>query len=83
MTFEESSTAMLSPDYKERMVAEYVQVQERANRLSSILDQWARGELGFKPTCPRRVLEGQLDAMLAYQSTLKERMVIEGIKYEE
>lgn len=44
---------MNSADYRERFKAEYLQVVIRYKGLRNMLDKWDRGELEFKPTCPR------------------------------
>ena len=82
MTFVETATEMFSPDYKQRFVAEYKQLEERISRLQAMLSKWDQGELGFTPTCPRRVLDAQLDAMQHYKSILQERAAIEGVNCE-
>ena len=76
---ESSATQMLSPDYKQRFVGEFVQLKIRADRLESMLDRWKRGELDFKPTCSRGLLSSQLIWMRRYQACLEERASIEGV----
>lgn len=81
MTWEESAKAMFSDDYKERFVAEYVQVVTRANRLVEMLVRYRAGadKLGFKPACPYEELAVQLAYMGDYIMTLEKRAKIEGI----
>lgn len=81
MTYEESAKAMFSDDYKERFVAEYVQVVTRANRLVDMLVRYRDGadKLGFKPACSYEDLTMQLEYMDDYIITLERRAKIEGI----
>ena len=71
---------MLSPDYKERFIAEYCQVSIRLGKLKEMLQKWSVGRLEFEPTCPKELLELQLKAMEEYQKVLKIRALIEKIK---
>ena len=41
---------MGSADYKERFVAEYVQLKIRYNKLYAVLEKYAADKLDFKPT---------------------------------
>lgn len=81
MTYEESAKAMFSDDYKERFIAEYVQVVTRANRLVEMLVRYRAGadKLGFKLDCPYEELAVQLAYMGDYIITLERRAEIEGI----
>ena len=72
-------TGMLSPDYKERFIAEYRQLSIRTLKLEMFLDNYHNGQLSFKPTCNIELLERQLDIMKAYITVLEERAKIEGI----
>ena len=72
-------TGMLSPDYKERFIAEYRQLSIRTLKLEMFLDNYRNGRLSFKPTCNIELLERQLDIMKTYITVLKERAKIEGI----
>lgn len=70
---------MNSADYRERFKAEYLQVVIRYKGLRNMLDKWDRGELEFKPTCPRSTYKMQLKAMEDYIAILEARAVMEGI----
>lgn len=78
-TLEDTVELMNSPDYRERFVAEYMQLAIRYKALMALVDKWDRGELEFKPTCPRSTYELQLDAMGNYIAILQARAVMEGI----
>lgn len=71
---------MLSPDYKERLMAEYIQLDNRMEGLTNMLKKWDAGELEFEPTCPKEVLYEQLNCMCAYHISLQQRASKEGIK---
>lgn len=70
---------MNSDDYRERFKAEYLQVVIRYKGLRNMLDKWDRGELEFKPTCPRSTYNMQIKAMVDYIAILEARAVMEGI----
>ena len=48
-----TAEGMVSADYKDRFVAEYVQIKNRYNGLMKMVAQWDDGSLPFTPTCPR------------------------------
>lgn len=70
---------MNSADYRERFKAKYLQVVIRYKGLRNMLDKWDRGELEFKPTCPRSTYNMQIKAMVDYIAILEARAVMEGI----
>lgn len=76
-----ASTAkmMVSPDYKERFEAEYIQLKNRYNGLKKMVAAWDAGTLSFTPTCPRATYNIQLKAMKDYLDILEVRAAIEGI----
>ena len=71
---------MGSDDYKERFVAEYVQLKIRYKKLYAVLEKYAADKLDFKPTCPIEILYEQLDHMEAYLNILETRAKYEGIE---
>lgn len=71
--------SMVSPDYKERFKAEYVQLRNRFNGLNRMLIAWENGTLNFTPTCPRSIYTKQVDGMLTYLEVLAERAKMEGV----
>ncbi len=78
-TLKDTVELMNSEDYRERFIAEYKQLVIRCNGLRNMLDKWDRGELNFKPTCPRSTYNMQIRAMEDYMTILESRAVIEGI----
>jgi hypothetical protein len=68
---------MLSSDYKERLKAEYWQLDIRINSLSRLLENW--DNLDFEPKCPKKLLELQLESMCQYASTLATRAALESV----
>ena len=71
---------MGSDDYKERFVAEYVQLKIRYKKLYAVLEKYAADKLDFKPTCPIEILYEQLDHMEAYLNVLETRAKYENIQ---
>lgn len=69
--------------YKERMVKEYWELHERAEKLGAMLEKWTKGELNFEPSCPYDLLASQLCAMNIYLNILKKRAEIENIDLTE
>lgn len=67
--------------FKERMIAEYVELDERTNKLDEfILKNPKFNELDvFKQEMMRKQLEG----MVQYKAALKERMKMEGVTYDD
>ena len=70
---------MISDDYKDRFVAEYVQLKIRFNKLYAVLEKYAADKLDFVPTCPIEILYEQLDHMEAYLDILKTRADYEDV----
>lgn len=71
---------MLSDDYKERFLAEYIQVCVRLNKLTTIVDQFEAGTLPFKPSCPIELLKKQMVDMNKYRNDLEKRVMYEDIE---
>lgn len=74
---------MQSQNYKDRFVAEYLQLKTRAQKLQRFCveikaKKWV-GEEEPKHDCPLELLEAQLRAMHEYLHTLELRAVIEKI----
>lgn len=74
---------MVSPDYKERFKAEYIQLMNRLEGLRRMLYAWDNGKLTFTPSCPRDLYEKQESAMRLYLIVLKQRAVIEGVELDD
>lgn len=71
---------MISEDYKDRLKAEYYQLNIRADALRKILRDWEMGKLKFKPTCDYGFLLKQFQLMDEYRMILRVRAQIEGIE---
>ena len=78
-TLKDTVELMTSTDYRDRLIAEYQQLVIRYRGLRNMLDKWDRGELNFKPTCPRSTYNMQIKAMTDYIAVLEARAVMEGI----
>lgn len=74
---------MVSPDYKERFKAEYVQLKNRLEGLQRMLNAWDNGKLNFQPTCPRDLYVVQESAMIMYLDVLKQRAAIENVELDD
>lgn len=72
---------MVSADYKDRFVAEYMQTKIRYNRLHKMIVRYEAGTLDFKPTCPLALLKEQAAAMGVYLYALEKRAELEGIHF--
>ena len=72
---------MSSEDYKERFIAEYVQVKIRYLRLERVLKRVSDKTAPdcFTPTCPIEILEEQLVIMRMYIKLLVKRSNLEEI----
>lgn len=79
MELKETINLMNSSDYKDRFVAEYLQVKIRYDKLKSMVDKWDKGKLNFKPTCPRDIYDVQLKSMKDYIEVLEKRASIENV----
>lgn len=80
MELKDTTTLMVSSDYKERFIAEYYQLKIRLKKLEYILQKWDKGELNFTPSCPRSIYDVQLQGMKQYLATLEARAVMEKIE---
>ena len=71
---------MSSSDYKERFLAEYIQLETRYESLMNIIWKYDHGEkLGFELDTPMHLLKKQAKAMYEYISALNERARFEDI----
>lgn len=70
---------MISPDYKERFKAEYIQLYNRLGGLKLMVQHWDAGTLNFTPTCPREIYDKQIKGMQTYLDVLTERAKMEGV----
>lgn len=81
-TLRETAIKMNSNDYKDRFIAEYVQLNTRYWALVHMCETWDTEGiegLGFTPTCPRDIYDEQLRAMGTYMTTLEVRAELENI----
>lgn len=79
----DTAPLMASTDYKDRFLAEYLQLKIRYGKLASMVEAWDAGELNFTPTCPREMYDDQLDGMRMYLDILEERATLEGVDISE
>lgn len=79
MELKDTAELMTSQDYKQRFLAEYLQLAIRYRKLTDMLNKWDKGELNFKPDCPRSVYRLQVKAMSEYMAVLEARAVIENV----
>jgi hypothetical protein len=68
-----------SPDWKQRLRGEYLQLKDRRNKLHTTLVKIGAGTLEFKGNTPIELLFKQQDAMDAYIEILEMRAELEGI----
>lgn len=73
---------MISKDYKDRFVAEYLQLKIRYEKLLNMCEKWDKKELNFVPTCPREIYNSQLNSMKCYLECLENRAKLEGIELD-
>ena len=70
---------MISPDYKERFRAEYIQLKNRFDGLKKMLDAWDDKKLDFIPPCPRSFYGEQVTYMEQYLRVLERRAKLEDV----
>lgn len=76
---EDTIPLMNSSDYKDRFVAEYLQLCIRKEKLYNTISKYNEGELEFGLTCTTKMLEEQYNLMYKYAEKLEERAKIEDI----
>lgn len=76
----DSALLMVSTDYKDRFLAEYIQLKTRIDNLKTMMHNWDMEQLSFIPSCPRSTYTLQLDFMTKYLAILEARAKIEDIK---
>ena len=77
---EEAESGLQERFKKIDSIAEYNQLVIRYKGLRNMLDKWNKGELEFKPTCPRSTYNMQIKAMTDYIAVLEARAVMEGVE---
>lgn len=65
--------------YKQRMIIEYEELKIRIWKLGAMMDKWEHGDLDFTPTCPKYLLDKQLETMEEYAGILQTRAKIEDV----
>lgn len=80
VTLKDTIPLMCSADYKERFLAEYIQLVIRYYSLRKMIIKYETGTLEFTPTCDILILKSQLDYMANYIRSLKIRAKIEKIE---
>lgn len=80
MELKDTIEFMKSSDYKERFIAEYLQLKIRISGLATMLEKYKNGKLNFTPTCSYDLLHSQLVFMGSYLETLEKRAKLEGIE---
>lgn len=83
MKLSDTVDMMNSIDFKERFRAEYFQLSNRVDGLSSMLEKYRKGTLTFTPKCSLKILDNQLNSMIIYKTHLEERAKIESISLDE
>ena len=66
-------------DYRQRMIREHRELQERISKLAHMLEGYAEDTLDFTAACSFQLLESQLYAMGTYANILQERARIEQV----
>ena len=66
--------------YKQRIVNEYNELEERTVKLGFMLARESRGGLDFELSCPVNLLKAQYNAMNSYLNILEVCAEIDGIE---
>jgi hypothetical protein len=84
LTLKDTVDLMLSSDFKDRGIAEYLQISIRAEQNRAFIENWKQGKLTFTPCNTLEQSELQLKAMELYKYTLRERLKsVFGVNDEE
>ena len=83
MELRDTLSLMLSDNYKERFIAEYLQAKIRYDKLDKMTVKYEAGTLDFTPTCPLEILKEQKKFLGNYIRTLKIRAEIEKVELSE
>ena len=79
MELKDTAKLMASNDYKQRFVAEYMQVKIRLEKLKITVNAFEKGILSFQPICPITILHEQIKVMESYLDVLERRAQVEKI----
>lgn len=77
-----TSDKMVSPDWKERLQAEWAQLCIRMERLDTFRDAFREGKIDFVPKWDERLLCDQLRAMRMYRDCLLQYAKLEGVELD-
>lgn len=80
ITLKDTIPLMCSANYKERFLAEYIQLAIRYYSLRKMIIKYEAGTLEFTTTCDIAILRVQLDDMANYMKALEVRAKIEKIE---
>ena len=80
LTLLDTIDLMKSADFKDRLKAEYYQLDIRLKKLRDMIEKYELGTLPFKPNCSIELLAAQAQLMEAYLHVLKERARIEKVE---
>lgn len=83
MELRDTISLMLSDDYKERFIAEYLQAKIRYDKLDKMTVKYEAGTLDFTPNCPLEILKEQKKFLGNYIRILKIRAEIEKVELPE
>lgn len=78
MDLKDTIDLMVSEDYKDRYIAELLQIRIRILKLQKMLNNWDK--LSFTPTCEKSVYLSQIDNMYKYYRILIKRARMEQIE---
>ena len=68
-----------SDNWQDRIRGEYLELEDRINKLTKMLEKYSFNTLQFKPNCSLELFTSQLNAMTSYLNILKLRLNIENI----
>lgn len=74
---------LLSKDWRERLQAEWAQLNIRMEALDAFRDRFRDDKIDFKPKWSERLLCDQLRAMRMYRDTLLAYAQIEGVELDK
>lgn len=81
-SFSKMEGAKIMEPWKERFIQEYVELKDKTEKLSAMLEKYQAGTLPFTPKCSYNLFLEQYVYMTQYLRVLAERAKIEGIDIE-
>ena len=82
MELKDTVKLMLSDDWRDRMLAEWLQVKIRYKRLIDAINMADQGKGKYRSEAGRAVLKSQREMMANYMTILEWRMEDAGIEFE-